>query len=181
MSKDSKALSKTKSVEGYNELIEAFIIKKDLSAGKELKQIHPKVYEEAMEAFGPFERVIRALQAKMSENAHETERPIMNLAVEEKISQLRENLKPTTTLEALLAERIVACYLEVNYFDFYITSRYEGWNAPALFLKRQDSAHKRYLSAIKALAQVRRLQLPMVQVNIGENQINAGNVALQGR
>jgi hypothetical protein len=36
---------------------------------------------------------------------------------------------------------------------------------------RQDSAHSRHLKAVKALATVRRLIVPPVQVNIGRNQI----------
>jgi hypothetical protein len=36
------------------------------------------------------------------------------------------------------------------------------------FQRRQDRAHRRYLSAIRSLAAVRRLQVPTaVQVNIG--------------
>jgi hypothetical protein len=35
-----------------------------------------------------------------------------------------------------------------------------------------DRAHKRYLSALKALAQVRRLGVPRVQVNLGDKQFN---------
>ncbi len=35
-----------------------------------------------------------------------------------------------------------------------------------------DRAQKRYLAAIKALAQVRRLLTPAVQVNIADQQIN---------
>ena len=38
--------------------------------------------------------------------------------------------------------------------------------------KRIDQAERRYLRAIKALVEVRRLQLPAVQVNIGDKQIN---------
>ena len=36
----------------------------------------------------------------------------------------------------------------------------------------QDRAHRRYLSAIRTLAQVRRLLTPAVQINVGENQVN---------
>jgi hypothetical protein len=54
--------------------------------------------------------------------------------------------------------------------------------------KRLESAHRMHLAAVKALAQVRRLQLPLTlqvalpgatqvgpaaQVNVGEKQINA--------
>ena len=39
--------------------------------------------------------------------------------------------------------------------------------------ERSDRAHRRYLSAIKALAQVRRLLVPMVQVKVAERQVVA--------
>ena len=39
--------------------------------------------------------------------------------------------------------------------------------------QRIDQAHRRYLGAIKSFAQVRRLQLPAVQVNIRQ-QNNGG-------
>jgi hypothetical protein len=39
--------------------------------------------------------------------------------------------------------------------------------------ERRDRAHRRFLSAIKALAQVRRLLVPMVQMNVAENQVVA--------
>jgi hypothetical protein len=48
--------------------------------------------------------------------------------------------------------------------------------SPAFVLQMarlQESAHRRYLAAIKTLAQVQKLQGPSrVQVNIGGNQIN---------
>ncbi len=42
-------------------------------------------------------------------------------------------------------------------------------------------AHKRYLSAIKTLALVRKLAVPVLQVNIARKQVNvAGAVAAPG-
>jgi len=42
----------------------------------------------------------------------------------------------------------------------------------------QDHAHRRYLRSIKALAQVRRLQLPTVaQLNVATNQVNIAQSA----
>jgi hypothetical protein len=40
------------------------------------------------------------------------------------------------------------------------------------YQKSIDRAHKRYLSALKALVEVRRLVLPAVQVNIARKQVN---------
>lgn len=81
-----------------------------------------------------------------------------------------------TPLEVLLIDRVCACWLHSAYF--------EGRLAASLgtsTLKQQeshqrqiDSAHKRYLAALKALAQIRKLQLPTVQINVGEKQVNIG-------
>jgi hypothetical protein len=38
--------------------------------------------------------------------------------------------------------------------------------------ERQGRAQRRYLAAIKALAQVRKLHLPPIQVNIAKEQTN---------
>jgi hypothetical protein len=38
--------------------------------------------------------------------------------------------------------------------------------------RRIDAAHRRFLSAVAALARVRKLALPSLQVNIGTNQVN---------
>ncbi len=38
--------------------------------------------------------------------------------------------------------------------------------------ERIDRSRRRYLAAIRALAHLRRLQVPAVQVNVAEKQIN---------
>ena len=45
------------------------------------------------------------------------------------------------------------------------------------YQRRLSMAQRRYLSAITALAQVRRLQAPNVQVNIAEQQLNVAAIA----
>ena len=42
-----------------------------------------------------------------------------------------------------------------------------------------DHAHRRYLSAIRTLAQVRKLLVPVVQVNIADRQVNVGAMVPQ--
>jgi hypothetical protein len=83
-----------------------------------------------------------------------------------------ENPSP---LEALLAQRVVLCDFQVQYLERIAILNRESISHSLYCDKRLDSAHKRHLSAIKALAQVRRLQLPTVQVNIGEKQVNVAN------
>ncbi len=79
-----------------------------------------------------------------------------------------------TPLERLLIERISLCWLQMMYFEtlYAQNSREMSRGQMEFQQKRIDMAHRRYLGAIKSLAQVRRLQVPAMQVNIGEKQIN---------
>ncbi len=80
-----------------------------------------------------------------------------------------------TPLERLLANRVAMCWLQLQIAD-------AQYNREGIMLTKADyehrmidRAHNRYLSAIHALATVRKLQLPAVQVNIGEKQVNIGS------
>ncbi len=77
-------------------------------------------------------------------------------------------------LERLLVDRIAACWLQVHYADALYAQRMGevsvGWGD--YLQRRQDRAHRRYLASIRALAQVRRLLSPPVQINVGQNQVN---------
>jgi hypothetical protein len=78
-----------------------------------------------------------------------------------------------TPIERLLAERISICWFIVNrYEDVYANSK--GWSLDqASFQHRKiDRAHARFLSAAKTLAQIRKLALPTLQLNIARNQVN---------
>ena len=83
-----------------------------------------------------------------------------------------------TPLETLLVDRIVVCWLHLYYAETIYAQ-----NLPVLSLmqttfyqQRITAAHNRYLSAIRTLAQVRRLQAPNVQVNIAEQQLNVAAI-----
>jgi len=83
-----------------------------------------------------------------------------------------------TPLETLLVERIGFCWLTLHYHESIyaqIMGKLPG-DAHKRFQDRIDRAQRRYLSSIKALAQVRRLQIPLsVQVNVaaqGGQQVN---------
>lgn len=83
-----------------------------------------------------------------------------------------ENPSP---LERLLAERIAACWLQLQYFDAIYAQnlRKLSISQSEYYQRRIDRAHKRYLSAIRTLAQVRKLLKPSVaQINIAERQVN---------
>ena len=83
-----------------------------------------------------------------------------------------------TPLEVLLSERIASMWVLVELQAALLAAWYykaEG-ASPGFVLQMarlQESCNRRYLGAIKTLAQVQKLQGPSrVQVNIGGNQVN---------
>jgi hypothetical protein len=101
-------------------------------------------------------------------------------ALTRKLELLRAELlgPDPTSLERLLVERVVACWLQVYEVDIRTAQAKDlplKW--ADFYQKRMDRAHRRFLSAIKTLAAVRRLALPVLQVNIAKKQINVAGVA----
>ena len=96
-------------------------------------------------------------------------------AIKERMRLFRQELAGpnATPLERLLVARIVACWLQVQTADIAATQATDiSMEAQNFHRRRQDSANRRYLAAIKTLATVRKLGLPALQVNIGQNQVN---------
>jgi hypothetical protein len=86
-----------------------------------------------------------------------------------------ENPSP---LERLLAERIVATWLQIQLFEGLYAS---GMSKSSMTIaqdsyhqKRLDQTYRRHLSAIRALAQIRKLLkgTAITQINIADKQIN---------
>jgi len=78
-------------------------------------------------------------------------------------------------LERLLVERICVCHFQVQQAEITFTQKAKGSISLAhgdYYQRLIDRANQRYLAAIRALAQVRRLLTPVVQVNVAEKQIN---------
>jgi hypothetical protein len=77
-------------------------------------------------------------------------------------------------LERLLVERIAACWLQVQDAEIKYMHNHKQLTLQQVEFhqRRMDATHKRYLVAIKALALVRKLALPALQVNIARKQVN---------
>lgn len=74
-----------------------------------------------------------------------------------------------SAIEQVLVDRVAACWIQANYADATEATHGDRTIAQAeLALKRQMMAHKRLLSALKTPAEVRRLMMRTVQVNIAE-------------
>lgn len=103
--------------------------------------------------------------------------PLFQQSCARKIELMREDLSGTnpSPLETLLIERILNNWLQVNQLE-QLVSVQEAIQWMKIYEERLDKAHKRYLASIKALAQVRKLQLPDVQVNIAEKQVNVAQM-----
>lgn len=96
-------------------------------------------------------------------------------------AQVRADLEGAhpSPLERLLCERVATCWLAVYLLDAATMLTISGQRPPARVLEHheriKDSAQKRYLEACVALAKVRRLLQPSMQVNIaqaGAQQLN---------
>jgi hypothetical protein len=78
-----------------------------------------------------------------------------------------------TPLERLLVERIVACWLHLHHLEIiYAQKDSMSLELGNYYQRSISSAQKRYLAAIKTLALVRRLAVPVLQVNIAKKQVN---------
>jgi hypothetical protein len=103
-----------------------------------------------------------------------------------RLSEMRDRLAgpQPTPLERLLAEQVAACWLQLQQAQgVYIRNLGKISESQLEYCERRiDAASRRYLHAIKTLAQVRRLIVPVVQVNIAEKQVNiaAGTGAESG-
>jgi hypothetical protein len=90
---------------------------------------------------------------------------LLQESVERKLAALRADLAgpEPSPLERLLVERVVACWLQTMYADALYAQAREPQATPSVLrelMRRQESAQRRYLAAIRQLAVVRKLLRP---------------------
>jgi hypothetical protein len=95
-------------------------------------------------------------------------------ALTRKLELLRAELAGTkpTPVENLLVERIVMCWLQVQHAELWYAQQAGNLSLAHYHQDRLDRAHRRYLSALKTLALIRKLAVPVLQVNLAQNQVN---------
>jgi hypothetical protein len=95
-------------------------------------------------------------------------------AIHRKIDSVQTELEGPnpTPIERLLAERASLCWQIANWYESrLIDSVGEMTIAQADYHQRRiDRAHRRFLSAVETLARVRKLAVPMLQVNVAKTQ-----------
>jgi hypothetical protein len=162
----------------------------------ELKGLVRRVHDEGDEGALPLLREILdevpTLAKKLLDPAKQAEQsmvknyagddPLVRETLPRTLKIMREELggKDPSPLERLLVERVVATWLCLQYFEALYAQ-----NIRKLTLqqseyqqKRIDHAHRRHLSAVRTLAQVRKLlkgRTTVAQINIGEKQINTAS------
>ena len=113
----------------------------------------------------------RTLIEKVGRGKHSrSERPLPKSSRRYKPSWRDPNPTP---IERLLAERASLCWFIVNRYENAYANA-SGWTIAQADLQHRkiDKAHSRFLSALRTLAQVRKLALPTLQLNIAKNQVN---------
>jgi CRP-like cAMP-binding protein len=115
-----------------------------------------------------------ALIEEMTKEGDLAAKELIRCQLEAMREQIAGNNSPP--LERLLSERVVLTWLELQLFEALYAK-----NMPKLTIaqaehhqKRLDRAHRRHLSAIGALAQIRKLLkgTAITQINIADKQIN---------
>lgn len=102
-------------------------------------------------------------------------------ALQRMLAEMRVELAGprASPLEKLLVERVVACWLQSYHADFAYARALKELPSKEveLYQRRQDRAARQYLKALRGLADVRRLLVPALQVNIADRQVNIAGVA----
>ena len=97
-----------------------------------------------------------------------------------KCAALRRELEGAapTPIETLLVDRIVLCWLHLHAAETLYAQNMKHLTLLQhdFYQRRLSMVQRRYLAAITALAQVRRLQVPAVQVNIAREQLNVAAI-----
>jgi hypothetical protein len=128
-----------------------------------------------------------AVQAQHRLIERYTSQPLVQEAIDAGIKSLGHELgrKEAPVLEKLLIDQVLTCW--INVYD--VQQRYANAHAESITLtlgeyweRRLTAAQRRYLRACETLARVRRLAVPPLQVNIGDQQINvAGGSSTSSR
>lgn len=121
----------------------------------------------------PSRRLENAVVKRMSSE------PLNSALFEAHAQNMRDELAgpSPSPLEYLLVERIVVTWLLVNQLDLAdVCAGSRSLSLAEFDGKRAFRAHRRFLAAVKTLAEVRRLSVPTLQVNIAEKQLNLATV-----
>lgn len=164
-------LSEDSAVERVNALLPA-VNAGDRSARDELRA----VLEETPELWSELGNLGRQAEIALVRVAA-GDNPVVREAIVRKLDTLRRDVagQHPSVLERLLADRIAISWLSLTVAEGIYHQAMErrlSQSDDTFYQQRIERAQRRYLGAIKALAQVRKLGVPALQVNIADEQIN---------
>lgn len=96
-------------------------------------------------------------------------------AIHNQVKMLREELAGprASSMELLIIDRILICWLQVQLCDHeFLQARGRPIQDADCLDRFRNRAHRRFLSATRTLAAIRKLGIPAIQINIAEEQIN---------
>jgi hypothetical protein len=110
----------------------------------------------------------------MARNACDTiiskisDHPIRRECLRLKIVRLQHELagKDPSPIEKVLAERVAVCYLDVYFSDQLAYGKAVRLSHAEFFERCRDRAHRRYLHAVKTLAECRKLAAQTIQQTV---------------
>ena len=110
---------------------------------------------------------------------------LLGEALTQQLQTMREEIAghDASPLDQLLAERVVACWLALQQSEAACVANLgrPATSQGEYHERRLDRLHRRYLAAIRTLAQVRKLLKPTVaQINVAERQVNVATQRLGG-
>jgi hypothetical protein len=141
-----------------------------------LAKAMPRMTIEQMEWFGDgcafaLGRVRERLFAQVADN------PVEKEAIREMTREVARRLAGPnpTAIEYILAERAAVYWLWAHAEDLTVLNRGAASIEQLRFdMQRQNAAHKRFLAAVKTLATVRRLAVPVLLQKVKQVNVNVG-------
>jgi hypothetical protein len=177
----SAALELTEGARARIEELQALSEKAEKGDKDAWHELRRAVRESAPEVIARCSNIARTYRRLVADTAS-GHNPLVQEAIVERARRMALEIagENPTPLEVLLAERIASVWVLVEAQEALLCATYRRGQerpiSPAYVIqmcKIQESVNRRYLAAMKALAQVRRLQanMPGIQVN---TQINVG-------
>jgi hypothetical protein len=101
-------------------------------------------------------------------------------SIEEELAAVIRDLSDPRdgAIERLIIARAAICALDADLSELEhlrAIEHYDDARDAEVYDRRRDRAHRRLLATLKALADVRRINRPVVQVNVGDGNTNVLN------
>jgi hypothetical protein len=102
---------------------------------------------------------------------------VAEIGLEEYLVTIRDDMgyHEAPIMEKLLIENIVTTWLRVQYCESqlaFMMGKDRSIKVLEFWERRLSMAQRRYLASCETLAKVRKMKIPVVQVNIGDKQVN---------